>query len=154
MRVAIILFVCAVCGCQTPILIEGSGDRLSQESSQNAERLPAQFLDRGQCGIFLFSVREPNNFIFFENQSLAKAKFLFEGKVAELYAEPIRETFILGERFSLFYTPKSKMFSVQVSGDVGANTASGQILAGVILTLQRADGMRVSIPLSGVRRCA
>ncbi|MCP2671958.1 hypothetical protein NHF40_13555 [Maricaulaceae bacterium EIL42A08] len=115
--------------------------------------LPAQRLDPGQCGLFLFGTRQPFDFVLFEDEAARQVTLVHGGSVYEIAITSRDAAFIAGDAFQRSYSTTDDGLRFTLDGTVGEQTSEGQQLNDVILTAHQLDGTRVVRPLAGVRRC-
>ncbi|MGJ3232701.1 MAG: hypothetical protein ACFE0P_12990 [Oceanicaulis sp.] len=120
---------------------------------ERREALPPQELVRGECGLFLFELRAPNNFVLFENETERRVKLIDDRVVRELGVAPQTAAMIPGSQFRRVYLDQDTNTTHTLAGRVGEETGSGQRLEEVILRTRRLDGTEIVTPLGGVRRC-
>lgn len=125
----------------------------STATDVRADALPAQDLQPGDCGIFLFERRPPNAFVLFESEADRSVQILHEGRLYVLRVPPQRGVFLEGETFRRVYLDERNNITFTLNGEVGAETGSGPRLQDVILSVRTLDGGRVVRPLGGVRSC-
>ncbi len=122
-------------------------------ASQTVTGLPAQRLQPGQCGVFLFETRDPNAFVLFEDEAEGVVQILHFGQVYTIRLAAQGAPFLSGEPFNREYRAADAGLIFTVDGLVGLQTSSGQRLTDVVLTALQPDGTRIVRPLGGVRRC-
>lgn len=117
------------------------------------QSLPTQTLTGGDCGLFLFGVRDPHAFTVFEDESTRRVKILHEGEVIETDVSEPSGSFIAGEAFGRVYQADEQGLRFTLTGQVGAQTPSGQALHDVVLRARAQTGHETVQPLGGVRTC-
>ncbi|MGX6646601.1 hypothetical protein ACWCOP_01510 [Maricaulaceae bacterium MS644] len=117
------------------------------------EALAAQTLAPGECGLFLFEVREPNNFVLFESETRRLVRLIEDDEVVELGVSPQSAEMVPGDRFRRIYLDAQRNMTYTLTGRVGEETRSGQRLEEAVLRTRRLDGTEIVRPLGGVRRC-
>ena len=115
--------------------------------------LPAQQLAPGQCGVFLFEIRAPNNFVVFEDEAARTVRLVHAGAVYEIRFTDQPGAFLPGEAFRRVYLARGENLTFLLNGTVGEETNAGRRINDVILTARQLDGTRTVRPLAGVRRC-
>lgn len=115
--------------------------------------LPAQSLQPGQCGLFLFGVRPPNPFVVFEDEDARTVQIVHGGSRYTLPVTGQSAPFVSGEAFGRRYIAAEDSLTFTLEGRVGEETRSGTRLEDVILTVAQPDGTRTVRPLGGVRNC-
>lgn len=160
MRIALMGLTCAlVTGCaSTPG--ESRGSVLPREEAKEIatapdryDALPAQTLGDGECGIFLFKVREPHTFTLFENEAQSVVKILNGDQIIETGVTHQTASFIEGDAFRRVYLARDEQLTFTLTGSVGAETVSGQLLSDVVLKARELDGTETVQPLGGARQC-
>ncbi len=154
---AIFLMAALVVACETgPGAQEGGElDALARTPDAPAPitSLPAQRLEPGECGLFLFEVRPPSDFILFEDESTQTVQIVHDGELYRFAAGMQAEAFLPGETLSRSYSGPDSELSFTLEGRIGQDTPSGTRLQDMILTVHAGDGTRVVRPVAGVRRC-
>ncbi len=121
------------------------------------DALSAQTLAPGECGLFLFEVREPNNFVLFESETRRLVRLIENDQMVELGVAPRSAGqsagMIPGDRFRRVYLDAARNMTYTLTGRVGEESVSGQRLEEAVLRAERLDGTQVVRPLGGVRRC-
>jgi|GEM_PF-1349638 hypothetical protein len=121
------------------------------------EALAAQTLAPGECGLFLFEVREPNNFVLFESETRRLVRLIEGEQMVELGVAPQSAGrsagMVPGDRFQRVYLDAARNLTYTLTGRVGEETGSGQRLEAAVLRAQSLDGTQTVRPLGGVRRC-
>jgi len=121
------------------------------------EALAAQTLAPGECGLFLFEVREANNFVLFESETRRLVRLIEDEQMVELGVAPQSAGqsagMIPGDRFRRVYLDAARNITYTLTGRVGEETGSGQRLEAAVLRTRRLDGTEIVRPLGGVRRC-
>ena len=124
---------------------------VAPDSVRSASALPPQTLAEGRCGIFLFELREPNAFVFFEDESAAIAKIFQDGAVVEAERVAGRSSFAPGDAFTRSYERPG--LGAALTGRLGEETGSGLRVEDAVLRVRRPDGTEIVRPLGGVRSC-
>ena len=117
------------------------------------EALPPQTLSDGACGIFLFHVREPHTFTLFENEAERTVKILHERQIIETGVTEQTASFVEGDQFRRVYFSNDEQLSFTLTGTVGPETVTGQMLNQVVLRTRQLDGTEIVQPLGGARTC-
>ena len=157
MRCLPVLVLClAVSACAT--IEQGGPDGSRGQAAAGTtpatiSSLPAQRLDPGQCGLFLFGTRLPFDFVLFEDEAARQVTLVHGGLVYEIPITSRDEAFIAGDAFQRSYASADDGLRFTLDGTVGEQTNEGQQLNDVILAAHQLDGTRVVRPLAGVRRC-
>lgn len=150
--VALGLAVLAVSAC--------SSTPQARDTSQGAavsgvpERgLPAQRLEYGSCGLFLWSLSGEPTFTFFSEATTGRANMLIGDQAREL-----TQTGAGGDIFGQFTTRQvfsspSTGHTVDVQVEPGESLIDGQRVDNGRLKLIDAEGWETVIPVSGVRAC-
>ncbi len=157
MRCLTVFVLClAVSACATieQGVPDGSrGQAATENPPASISSLPAQRLDPGQCGLFLFATRQPFDFVLFEDEAARQVTLVHGGSVYEIAITSRDAAFIAGDAFQRSYSSAADGLRFTLDGTVGEQTSEGQQLNDVILTAHQLDGTRVVRPLAGVRRC-
>lgn len=117
------------------------------------DTLAPQSLAPGECGLFLFELREPNAFVLFESETRRQVRLIEDGAVVEMGVAPQSASMIPGEPFRRVYLDTARNVTYALTGRVGEETRSGQRLEDVVLRARQLDGTGIVRPLGGVRRC-
>ena len=160
MRSAVLsLMMVLLAGCASDVAALTSRDEVRQQVLEIANApevysaLPAQALDGGSCGIFLFHVREPHNFTLFEHEDQRLVKILHEGGIIETGVTAQDTSFIEGESFRRVYLADDESLTFTLTGSVGPESVTGQLLGDVVLRTREISGRETVQPLGGVRTC-
>ena len=125
----------------------------NRQSPDFVTGLPAQRLAPGQCGVFLFEARPPNQFVMFEDEAARTVKIVHAGEIYEIGFTEQPGAFLPGEAFRRIYFARAENLTFLLEGQVGGETRAGRRIEDVILTARQLDGTRTVRPLAGVRRC-
>lgn len=143
----------ALAACQsTPTPLQREAAALDA-SLAPVDALPAQRLRSGQCGLFLFEVQPPRNFVVFEDEAARTVQLVHEGAIHTLGVSPQGGSLAPGTEFRRVYLDQDDNRTFILSGDVGEETGSGPRLENVLLEVRELDGTRTVRPLGGVRSC-
>ncbi|MBI1401523.1 hypothetical protein [Hyphomonas sp.] len=115
--------------------------------------LPAQRLEPGQCGLFLWSMSAPRKFVFFSEATSG-------GGLVLINDEPVRVqmTSTGGDVFGQFLTNSEFQDAttgriVQVMINPGESLEGGQRVESGNLLVHNTDGWETVLPVTGVRAC-
>ncbi len=125
-----------------------------QETSSNPKNeLAAQELNKGECGLFLWTIATPPMFVFFQKTGDEQAKLLRANK--ELILQAQTSTQIINDygSFTYDYTTDSKHL-VSVGGQFGDELQGGRKISSGSIHVTKPDGWKEIIPVSGVYACA
>ena len=127
--------------------------RTASSSGSDSRNLPAQALDKGQCGLFLWSVSGEPSFIFFSRAGSRNGKVMIDG--AE---RPIDLVGTSGEVFGQFqaeqrWASPDTGHMVDLSVEPGEEVIAGQSVSGGRLTLIDSAGWETIIPVAGMAGC-
>ncbi len=114
--------------------------------------LPAQTLNVGECGLFLWTRREQPEFIFFSKAGSDDALLWIDGEVADL-----NRVALGGDIFGQQLTEQDFAFGggrmVELRMEPGEQLVGGQRVPEASLTVIDAEGWRTMIPVAGVTAC-
>lgn len=114
--------------------------------------LPAQTLDIGECGLFLWSVSGDPTFMFFSKATTQSATVLLGDR-----AETLRQVSTGGDIFGQFMTEQTWRApsgqAVEVLLEPGEVLLDGQRVSGGRLKVVDAEGWETIIPVAGARAC-
>lgn len=157
MRYLPVLVLCfAVSACATTeqgLPGVSRAEAANSDTPATVSSLPAQRLEPGQCGLFLFGTRQPFDFVLFEDEAARQVTLVHGGSVYEIAITSRDAAFIAGDAFQRSYASADDGVRFTLDGTVGEQTNEGQQLNDVILTAHQLDGTRIVRPLAGVRRC-
>ncbi|XBQ16677.1 MAG: hypothetical protein ABL308_02110 [Oceanicaulis sp.] len=155
MRTLILLAaVTAIAGCANAPSLPGAPPAASQpEAPVRTDSLPPQRLAPGQCGVFLFELREPNAFVFFEDETARRVKIVHDGRIIETGVTPQSGAFVPGDQIRRVYLAQADNLTFTLTGRVGEETGSGLRVEDALLKTRFLDGSEIVRPLGGVRRC-
>jgi hypothetical protein len=116
-------------------------------------QLPAQKLEPGECGLFLFMARPTPRFVFFANAAKGSALMNLDGDFVTL-----ARTETSGEVFDQQYSQQSFVAPAQglaasLSVLRGRETRGGSQIDGGSLRLSRDNGWNMVVPVSGATAC-
>ena len=151
-------FVMAACSTTTDV--QDSGGRSS--AGQSAEQaqinetpktgLPAQKLDPGACGLFLWERRESPDFVFFSKGASEEALIWYEGETHSLTRMGVS-----GDVFGQFLTEQTYTMSggrvVQLTMTPGDLLVGGQRVPEASMKVVDSEGWSTLIPVAGVTAC-
>lgn len=123
------------------------------DAPDRRDALAPQTLAPGECGLFLFEVREPNNFVLFESETRRLVRLIEDDRSVELGVAPQSAAMIPGDRFRRIYLDAARNMTYTLTGRIGEETGSDQRLEEAVLRTRRLDGTEIVRPLGGVRRC-
>ena len=142
----------ALSACETqnfdpaPIL---QGEGASQEQMPG---LPTQKLEPGECGLFLWTQKQPRRFVYFAKANEPTAMLGVEDT-----PETMRQTSVSGGLFGQFMTEQVWMRpsgqSAQLTLVPGQPLENGQRLRSAKLTLESPEGWETIVPVLGLRAC-
>lgn len=115
--------------------------------------LPAQDLEPGECGLFLFTARPTPRFVFFSNAAKATALMKLDGEFVTL-----ARTQTAGEVFDQQYSEQTFVAPAQgleakLSLRRGRETLGGSQIDGGSVRLSRENGWNMVIPVGGATAC-
>ena len=115
--------------------------------------LPAQNLEIGECGLFLWSVSGEPTFMFFSKATTGSALILLGEQ-----PEPLTQQSASGDIFGQFMTEQVWRTSstgqlVEVFLEAGQVLLDGQRVSSGRLTVADAEGWETIIPVAGARAC-
>ena len=141
-------------GCVTPVSEEPDVTETPEMVSESpATELAAQRLEAGECGLFLWSRADENEFIFFSKAGSEAA--LFQNDEIE---ESLSLVGVSGDIFGQFLT--GMVFHSNTTGHVvalalvpGEAMAEGQKVSAGSITVTDQAGWETVLPIVGVRAC-
>ncbi len=115
--------------------------------------LPAQQLNPGECGLFLFTARPTPRFVFFSNAAKATALMKLDGNFVTL-----ARTQTSGEVFDQQYSEQTFVAPAQglkakLSLRRGRETPGGSQIDGGSVRLSRENGWNMVVPVGGATAC-
>ena len=151
LAVAGMIVVFALAGC-----VSTSPDPVSsqEQPSEVPQRgLPAQNLEIGECGLFLWSVSGEPTFMFFSKATTSSGLILLGEE-----PEPLTQVSAAGDIFGQFMTEQvwrtsSTGQSIEVFLEAGEALLDGQRVSSGRLTVADAEGWETIIPVAGARAC-
>lgn len=117
------------------------------------EGLPPQRLAPGKCGLFLWGMSAPRQFVFFAESPVTTALVLLEGQPVSL---PV--TAAGGEVFGQFVS-QLKFADAAAGREVEVTLKPGEVLEGGQrvdsgnIVIRTAEGWETILPVTGVRAC-
>lgn len=153
MRIAAVTLALALGACSSTQKEDTPGMLSSAGPGGDQSGLPAQSLEPGECGLFLWSVSGDPQFVFFSKADTGRAKLLLDG-----VETPLTLTAIDGNIFGQFTTR-----SVWVVDGQGAQVDLELVPGEVLIDGQRVSGGRLKqvdpegwetfVPVAGARAC-
>lgn len=122
--------------------------------AENAPRagLPAQSLEAGECGLFLWTRRELPQFVFFSKAGSEDALFWVDNS-----AQTLSRTGVGGEIFGQQLTEQNFALAdgrtMELRMTPGEQLVGGQRVPEATLTLIDGEGWRTLVPVAGVTVC-
>lgn len=114
--------------------------------------LPAQDLEPGECGLFLWTAQEPHRLIFFRKADSASADGILSSKRTTLSVVAERGT-IFGQFLTDVDYRSDDGQSVIVSLVPGEQVEDGQRTKSAEIRVRTSDGWETIIPASGLTAC-
>lgn len=146
--------LCAACATSTSDTARVASAAAAQVVQQVPEEgLPAQRLNAGECGLFLWSMTTPRKFVFFTKASAGEAQVWHEGKTL-----PLQTVDSHGDIFGQFmtshdYITRDGALEVGLNFTPGERLEQGQRIASGRLVIRAGDGWETVQPVSGVSAC-
>ncbi|HPE48269.1 MAG TPA: hypothetical protein PLR76_07730 [Hyphomonas sp.] len=138
----------ALCACSTtPTSVPGP-----VQPEKTVASLPAQDLEPGECGLFLWTVREPHQLIFFRKADSAAADGIIADKRTRLSAVAERGT-IFGQFLTDVDYRSEAGQTVTISLVPGEQVEDGQRTKSAEIRVRTVDGWETIIPASGLTAC-
>lgn len=139
--------------CNTAPAASSSAPPAPATSETTDTGLPAQRLEPGECGLFLWSMTAPRSFIFFSRAASGDAKLWHEGR-----ALPLQIIDSHGDVFGQFltaseYLSASDGISVSLSITPGEALEQGQRVSAGRLVTRSQDGWETVQPVTGATAC-
>ena len=136
---------CTACSSTDPKVVE--------QAKPAPTGLGAQTLAQGECGLFLWTLTEPRQFVFF-------AKSESDAALAAIGAEEmsLKKIAVSGDIFGQFMTEQSYR-DINGGGDVRVLLTPGELLEkgqrtqSARITYTDAKGWETIVPVAGVRAC-
>ncbi|MFN3312246.1 MAG: hypothetical protein ACK46Q_02100 [Hyphomonas sp.] len=145
---------CAACASSSSDTARAASAAAAQAVQEvPTEGLPAQRLNAGECGLFLWSMTAPRKFVFFTKASASEAQVWHEGK-----ALPLQMVDSHGDIFGQFmtghdYITRDGALEVGLNFTPGERLEQGQRISSGRLVIRAGDGWETVQPVSGVSAC-
>ncbi|MEO0467827.1 MAG: hypothetical protein AAF216_14910 [Pseudomonadota bacterium] len=144
---AIVLGGCATNAPSSSTSAEVAGASIPQRG------LPAQNLEIGECGLFLWSISGDSTFVFFSKANSNAAKMLIGDEEQDLTL-----TAATGDIFGQFTTQQTFRATrtdhvIELAVQPGENMIDGQRVGRGHLNVIDPNGWETTIPVSGARAC-
>lgn len=119
---------------------------------RKAEGLAPQTLEKGECGLFLWTNTEPRIFTFFENPKTTKYLLYRQGKTYPLTRTSTPTDYQISDRFDeAFINPE--IGRVKLKGQFSKTLENGRRVNAAILSVANDEEWQEIIPVSGVYAC-
>ena len=114
--------------------------------------LPAQTLQPGECGLFLWTRREQPEFVFFSGGSSEKALFWNEGAILALKRVRYGGD-VFGQQLTEQGFASEDGRDIQLTMTPGDELVSGQRVPVASLQITDSEGWKTMVPVAGVAAC-
>lgn len=142
-----------VCGCSTTEVVEPTTPLVQDEFIFELGELPAQTLELGDCGLFLFAAQPKPRFVFFGEATKGIGKIVLNGKETTLVRSETD-----GDVIDLHYTEQTftspvEDIELKVTINEADFTEGGAQISKASIRMRSSEGWRMVIPVGGATSC-
>ena len=116
--------------------------------------LPAQQLQPGECGLFLFAAKPTRRFVFFATASGKTGLMKLNGEMVTL-VRTAGEGPVIDQHFTeQVYAAPAYGLTLTISIDLTSTALAGTRVDGGSMRLERQDGWKMVVPVGGATTCS
>jgi hypothetical protein len=146
--------------CLALVLLSASGSAAAQSAGERVDAgdvqltgLPAQDLETGHCGLFLWSKSPRPVFIVFATDTPAKAKISLNGKMRQLKRTLVSGEPVFGHFEKQTFSGNGVTFQLDLTFDREKPVQDGAVIKTGVLRTRSKRGFEAVVPVGGMIGC-